>query len=279
MAPTLLHVSPHPDDEAVGCPAALLHFHDRGWRVVNLVVSLGFPAQQSRRRAETAEATARAGFVAHVLDPPLPIAISDDLEASVARLAGELPALVGQYDASVVVSPSPHDVHHGHEVVGRAVQRAMAELPDSTRWWMWGVWGDLPAPNIYYGFDQSVLDRALHILEAYAGELERNDYRGLLTGRAMANTVLGAERVFGFGYPSASTKPYAEVLTEVRRLGGRFMASEPHHLDEGPSPTTQFDLDLTPWIEAPSMHEMVGRIREVDPPDADTGADHADAHV
>jgi hypothetical protein len=61
------------------------------------------------------------------------------------------------------------------------------------------------------------------------------------------------------------------------------MASEPHHLDEGPSPTTQFDLDLTPWIEAPSMHELVGRIREVDPPEPDTdtapGADHADAHA
>jgi hypothetical protein len=75
--------------------------------------------------------------------------------------------------------------------------------------------------------------------------------------------VLGSERVFGFGSPAASTLPYAEVLTEVCCMDGRFMASEPHQLDEGPFPVTSYDLDLTPWVAAPSVHELVGRIREV----------------
>ena len=162
-----------------------------------------------------------------------------------------------------MVSPSPHDVHHGHETVGRGVQRAMAALPPTLRWWMWGVWGDLPAPNVFYGFDQKTLERALHILDAYAGELERNDYRPYLTGRASANAVLGSERVFGFGSPAASALPYAEVLTEVRLMDGRFMASEPHFLDQGPEPTTIYDVDLTPWLDSPSVHELVGYIREV----------------
>jgi hypothetical protein len=111
---------------------------------------------------------------------------------------------------------------------------------------MWGVWGDLPAPNVYYGFDAAVLDRALHILDAYAGELERNDYRPFLTGRAACNAVMGSERVFGFGSPAASTRPYADLVTEVRLVDGRFMASEPHHLDEGPEPSASYDVDLTP---------------------------------
>ena len=146
----------------------------------------------------------------------------------------------------------------------------MAALPPSVRWWMWGVWGDLPAPNVYYGFDQAVLDRALHILDAYAGELERNDYRPFLTGRAACNAVMGSERVFGFGSPAASTRPYADLVTEVRLVDGRFMASEPHHLDEGPEPTALYDVDLTPWLDSPTVHEMVGYIREVrDPPEPD----------
>jgi hypothetical protein len=139
----------------------------------------------------------------------------------------------------------------------------MAALPPATRWWMWGVWGDLPAPNVFYGFDQSVLDRALHILDAYSGELERNDYRPFLTGRAAANAVMGSERVFGFGAPSATKLPYAEVLTEVRLVDGRFMASEPHFLDQGPEPSARYDVDLHPWLDAPSVHELVGYIREV----------------
>ena len=126
-----------------------------------------------------------------------------------------------------------------------------------------GRWGDLPAPNVYYGFDAAVLDRALHILDAYAGELERNDYRPFLTGRAAANAVMGSERVFGFGSPAASTRPYADLVTEVRLVDGRFMASEPHHLDQGPEPSTSYDVDLTPWLDSPTVHEMVGYIREV----------------
>lgn len=262
MSPTVLHVAPHPDDEAVGSPASLLHLLDRGWTVVSVISSLGFEAQWERRRAEALEASKRAGFLPVIFDPPLNLDLDADLEAATNRLATELPTIVKEHGASVVVSPSPHDVHHGHETVGRAVQRAMGVLPPTVRWWMWGVWGDLPAPNVFYPFGEPTLERAAHILEAYAGELERNDYRRLLSGRAAANAVLGSERVFGFGSAAVSTLPYAEVLTEVKWLDGRFMASEPHQLDEGPFRDASFDVDLTPWLRSPSVHELVGRIRE-----------------
>ena len=263
MAPTALHVAPHPDDEAVGCPGALLHLHDRGWTVVSVVASLGFEGQWERRRAEAQEASKRAGFVPVFLDPPLNLDLDADRAAATQRLAGELPGMVKEHGAQIVVSPSPHDVHHGHETIGRGVQRAMADLPPDVRWWMWGVWGDLPAPNVFYAFDQRVLDRALDVLDAYAGELERNDYRPFLAGRAAANAVMGSERVFGFGSPAATTLPYADLITEVRLLDGRFMASEPHYLDQGPEPSALYDLDLTPWLDSPSAHQLVGYIREV----------------
>jgi LmbE family N-acetylglucosaminyl deacetylase len=263
MAPTVVHVAPHPDDEAVGCPGALLHLRDRGWRVVSVIASLGFPNQWDRRRSEAEEASRRAGFVPVFLDPPLAISLGDDLASATERVAAEVPAIVAEYEAGIVVSPSPHDVHHGHEVVGRGVQRAMAALPAGVRWWMWGVWGDLPAPNVFYPFGEGDLARMLNILEAYQGELERNDYRRLVTGRATANAVLGSERVFGFGSAAASTSPFAEVLTEVKCIEGRFMASDPHALDEGSS-EAEFRFDLSPWVDSPTVHERVGYIREVE---------------
>jgi hypothetical protein len=63
--------------------------------------------------------------------------------------------------------------------------------------------------------------------------------------------------------PAASSLPYAEVLTEVRCMDGRWMASEAHQLDEGPLPEVLFGLDLTAWVESPSVHQVVGPIREV----------------
>jgi LmbE family N-acetylglucosaminyl deacetylase len=263
MSPTVVHVAPHPDDEALGCPGVLLHLRDRGWRVVSVLASQGFPDQWERRKAEFEDASRRADFVPVFLEPPLGISLTDDLARASDRVAAELPRIVAAHDATVVVSPSPHDVHHGHECVARGVQRAMDALPPSVRWWMWGIWGDLPAPNVFFPFGDGELSRMLHVLEAYTGELERNDYRRLLAGRATANGVLGSERVFGFGSPSASPLPYAEVLTEVRRIGDRWMASEAHLLDEGPLSDAQFDLDLTAWVEAPSVHQIVGPIREM----------------
>jgi LmbE family N-acetylglucosaminyl deacetylase len=263
MSPTVVHVAPHPDDEALGCPGALLHLLDRGWNVVSVLASLGFPDQWERRRAEFEEASRRAQFVPVLLDPPLDISLPDDLARATERVAHELPRILEEHGASVVVSPSPHDVHHGHETVARGVQRALETVQPSIRWWMWGIWGDLPAPNVFYPFGDPDLARMLHVLEAYTGEIERNDYRRLLSARATTNAVLGSERVFGFGSPTASPLPYAELLTEVRRMDGRWMASEAHQLDEGPLPEVQFGLDLTAWLESPSVHQIVGPIREV----------------
>ena len=262
MSPTLVHVAPHPDDEALGCPAALLHLLDRGWQIVSVTVSLGSPPDCDRRRAEFEEASRRAQFLPVFFEPPIGISLHDDLAAATERIARELPDIVVSHGASIVVSPSPHDMHHGHETVARGVQQAMAALSPALRWWMWGLWADLPKPNVFYSFGEEFLARVLHILEAYQGELTRNDYRRLVPGRASANAVLGSERVFGFGSTGAGSLPYAELLTEVRREGRRWMAAQAHHLDQGPLLDGQFTTDLTAWMESPSVRELVGPFGE-----------------
>lgn len=265
---TALHVAPHPDDEALGCPGVLFWLRDHGWTVVSLVASLGFPAQQVRRRAEAAEAARRAGFDPVFLDPPLDISLDDDLAAATARVTAEVTKLVATHDVSVVISPSPHDVHHGHECVARGVQQALART-DGARWWMWGIWGDLPAPNLFFPFGDGDLEQMLDVLDVYAGELARNDYRRFLKGRAAANAVLGSERVFGFGSPAATSLPYAELLTEVGRRDARWMAAAGRTLDDaflapnGALAQPDWTLDLTAWIESPSVRQLVGPVPEV----------------
>ena len=76
------------------------------------------------------------------------------------------------------------------------------------------------------GFGEERLREIHHALEAHASQLARNDFRRLVTGRAMAATVLAAEQVFGFGAAGIDA-PYAETTCEVVRdgaawrLGGR----------------------------------------------------------
>ncbi len=228
-----MHVSPHPDDEALGAPATLLLLRRAGWRVVNAVVSLGRPADRERRRAEASEAAARADFALVLPDAPFAISRDDDLALVEPRVAEWLAGVMRDEQPSIVMSPSSADVHPGHEVVARATATAIAGLDPGAPWWTWGLWADLPQPNLYVPFDEDVLEAAHHVLSAYTGELARNDYLRLLDARAVAHAVLGSERVFGFGSARASTLPYADLLTERLRAGAGWTSGLPRVVDPG----------------------------------------------
>jgi LmbE family N-acetylglucosaminyl deacetylase len=194
-AETVLHLAPHPDDEALGACATLLALRDAGWRVVNLACGLGSdPSARATRRAEVTEACRRARFELHV-------AGSDDVDREVAdALARERPALV--------VSPDPDEIHPAHAAVGRAAERARP-----ARWWTWALWGRLARPTMLVPFGPERLAEILHVLEAHASQLARNDFATLARARAEAAAVLGPELIGGFGSPGIS-EPYAELLGE-----------------------------------------------------------------
>ncbi len=249
---TVVHFAPHPDDEALGAPALLLALRRSGCRVINVACSLGRTEQSGRRAAEVAEACRRAGFELEILDPPVALSSGDDLEAAQATLTARLAELIDELGPDVVLAPSPHDRHSAHEVVGRAARDALAR-PGMPVLWLWGLWGELPLPTLFFGFGDAELDAALHVLGAHVEEVARNDYAALLRARAVASRVLGAERVFGFGAP-ARPLPYAELLTEVVFADGEWWAGRSRELraPEGLEPIAG-NRPLGWWMRAPSF--------------------------
>ncbi|MEK7153670.1 MAG: PIG-L family deacetylase, partial [Patescibacteria group bacterium] len=219
----ILLISTHPDDESCGAPATQQLLRDAGWRIINFTCSLGRAGQYERRRAELAEACMRAGLESVIADPPALIGSKDNLDEAQGFLTGAITKICQTYHPAIVISSHVHDRHHGHEVVARATRDALSALAgqegikskDIPRWWMYGTWGELPYPTLYVPFGQEILDRVLHILSAYVGENERNDYRVLVESSATRNTIWGSEAIFGFGKGGASDEPYAEVLTEL----------------------------------------------------------------
>ena len=227
---TVLHVAPHPDDEVLGAGATLLALRDAGHRILSFFCGFGRPDQHERRRAEAVDASGRARFV--FLEPPSPADISsdDDLDAAVPVLAAAIGAVLERERPAIVVSPSVRDAHPGHEVVARVVRDLLEAEAEPPAWWMWGLWAELPQPTLATGFDQGRMDEIIHALEAYRGELERNDYRRRARGRAEMNSSVAPERVFGFG-TEGNQFPYVEVLTEAMRADGEWRLGSPRWLD------------------------------------------------
>jgi LmbE family N-acetylglucosaminyl deacetylase len=256
-ARSVLSVSPHPDDELLGAPAALMALRDAGWRVVNLACSLGRPADRARRRAELVEACRLAGFELLIPHGIPAIGRGDDLVLAQRALSAAIGAALEDVQAGLIVGPSPHDGHHGHEVVGRAIRDAVEAHGEPLHTIFWGLWADLPLPNVIVPFGQRRLAEIQRALGAHAGELVRNRLDRLVTSRAVAAAVLGPERVFGFGV-SGTDSDYAELLTDVAWSPAEgWKLTAPRELDPAQPAAAEGGQDVGWWLHARSVRSSL----------------------
>jgi LmbE family N-acetylglucosaminyl deacetylase len=213
--PVALAVSPHPDDELLGAPATLMALRDAGWRIVNLVCSLGRQPQRSRRRADLEEACRAARFELTIPEALPPLGHDDDLESGGEALREVIAEAIDALAPPVIVAPSPHDCHHAHEVVGRALRDAVEADTAARNVMFWGLWGDLPVPNVLIPFGAARLGEIERALAAHRGELERNRYDRLLAGRATAQAVSAAP-----GSPSRTPRSSPTSVSAPPEAGG-----------------------------------------------------------
>jgi len=251
-----LHLAPHPDDEILGAGATLTALREAGHDVTNLGVSLGRRAEREHRRAELEAACERLALPLEVLEPPLEISVGDgdDLDAAEARLTALLLERLGDLD--LIIAPSPHDAHPGHELVGRAAVAATAAAEVGPRLWLWGIWASLPLPTLISGFDEATLARLLEALAAHASQITRNDYESLLRAKATADAILGPERVLGYS-SRRGDQPYAELLCELLPSRGDWLLGSPRVLDSVSPLSPPTGTDAADWLTGPSPNALL----------------------
>ena len=252
----ILHISPHPDDEMIGAPATLLALRDAGHHVTNLALSLGRPADHERRRAEVTAACRRAGLILVVADPPIAMSSGDDsvaAEQAVRALIAD--ALDGPDPPGIIIGPCHHDVHHGHELTGRAIRDEVAARPDAPPWWIWAIWGDLPLPTLITTYSDACAQQIDNALSAHELEMERADHRVHVDMRGRAMVVLAPEKAFGFGAPALGA-PRAEVLTEVIHRDGQWLLGTPRVLNPASPLVEPRAISVDAWLAAPSARDL-----------------------
>jgi LmbE family N-acetylglucosaminyl deacetylase len=257
---TILTVSPHPDDETLGLGATLSMLVGAGWVMRNFACSLGHAEDHERRRAELAEAGRRLGFTTTEMEPLAPLSRDDDPKVGAERVATAVTAMIATHRPAVVVSPHLADGHHAHEAVANGVRLALEHATDGPVWWQYGIWNDLPRPTTFAPYDEAVMARIAHAIDAYRGENARSGYDLMYPARAVVARTLGSERVFGFGTATASALPYADLVTEVRHTTAGWQIARPRIFSTAePVAATWESGDVSWWIRSPSLRERWSR--------------------
>lgn len=153
-ARSALVVAPHPDDETLGCGAAILHKAAAGSPVTVLVVTDGSGSHRSAhlpparlvalRRAEMGEAARRLG-----LSPERDVRWAGLVDGTVSdhedRLVEVIASLVARLRPDEVYTTCADEPHPDHAAVGRATRRAVRASGGATQLleypvWLWGAW-------------------------------------------------------------------------------------------------------------------------------------------
>lgn len=206
---TLLHISPHPDDEILGAPGTCLSAVQAGWRVVVLPVTLGRAHESDRRRGELVAACRSAALELDLADEPQR---SDRLE--VATTSDRIRAAILRANPAAVLAPDVSDRHPTHALIATATLAALAESDLPRVLWTYALWGEISNPNLLFRFGPDILDRARRALEHHHSQLDRLPLEALLTSRARLAAITGARNI-GMGRDQVDESlPFADLLGE-----------------------------------------------------------------
>lgn len=190
-------LSPHPDDELIGCGGTIFGLAQAGAEIHVIQMTEGMTclalrgeAESVRRQIRWQEAAAvaeRLGFTGHYWETGSSGGLEDS-EETVARLTEVLAGL----KPDLVFVPSGTDRHPEHRLANLIFERARGVIPGSCRVLEYPVWGFLAEADVAVevtAFHRSVLD-ALYL---YKTAMKAEDY--VTRCRLLAGTY--GERLLG----------------------------------------------------------------------------------
>ena len=207
-APVCAIFSPHPDDEAIMGGVALRLANERGWRVVNVAVTLG--SRLDRRAARWAELTECCRYLGFELiaasgtpgvslegvNPDGALQKTEAWQNAVSAAAETLATLRPR----VIICPHESDGHPAHiathHLLKAAIPRALSGPVDVL---LSEYWNTQLHPKLAVEISPQTVATLMQGLAFHVGEVARNPYHLLLPAWFMDSARRGAERVASVG--------------------------------------------------------------------------------
>ena len=205
----ILVVSPHPDDETLGCGGTLMSHKDRGDKLFWLVAteineSLGFEKEKVESRFQEIELVSKKYGFESKFSLGINTASVDRL--SMSDLISRVSDVVKLVKPNIIYFPHFNDVHSDHRILAKAVHSSlkwfrypyikkalMYETPSETEFNFLSI--DDFSPNVFVDITD-YLDRKIEIMKLYQGEMKEFPFpRSEETLRALA-TIRGSQSGF-----------------------------------------------------------------------------------
>ena len=208
----VLVISPHPDDETLGCGGSLYRHQIEGdslfWLIVTgLRKEEGWPEEQVKQRNDEIRKVSEAYQFEEVFNLDYPTTKLDIYPLS--DLIEKIGETIKNVAPEVVYMPFAQDVHSDHQIIARSVQSSIKwfRLPSIKKVLMYETLSETDInfiefrrfrPNVYVNISK-YLDGKIETMKIYSSELGEHPFpRNAKTLRALA-TLRGSQS----GYEAA----------------------------------------------------------------------------
>ncbi len=120
----VIFISPHPDDETLGCGGAILNHKEKGdnisWlNITNITKMDDWSKEFTDKRQKEMKEVAKEYKFDNVYDLELPTTMLDTIPIS--EIVGSVSKIFKSFKPEIIYSPYPHDVHTDHKIASRAL--------------------------------------------------------------------------------------------------------------------------------------------------------------
>lgn len=120
---TVLVVTPHPDDETLGCGGTLLLLRDKGYSINWLIVTdvfeeHGFSSDRVKSRKQEIEIVTKRYNFENVINLGIPTAKVDEIPKG--QLVGKISDAINKIKPNILFIPFINDIHSDHKAIAEA---------------------------------------------------------------------------------------------------------------------------------------------------------------
>jgi len=220
----VLVLSPHPDDEIIGCGGALVRYAKGDAKITIVYFTdgrLGFSDKFKPTEKDKVDLAAERELEAKNISKELKceqvfLRYKDSKLTLSKNLIGFLRQLIKDFDPDIIFTPSILEPISDHKITSAVLANALSRIEKNYQIFQYELWSPIFA-NFYLDIDD-VIDQKQKLLEYYKSQLKCRDYVESSRGLARYRGSIFGKSKFAESYLKTDKKLFLKLFELVDKL-------------------------------------------------------------